>query len=82
MRYMPVAVIVSHSFERQPRHPEPPATELQHLGHERKRLQLPPFVERRQYLGLAAHLDDLADTESEQLLLGSLCCLQPGTRCR
>ena len=42
MRYMPVEPIVSHSFSGQLVHPEPPAAELQHLGHERERLQLAP----------------------------------------
>ena len=59
-------------LERQLRHPEPPAAELQHLGHERERLQLAPLVERRQDLGLAAHLDDLADAQVEQLVRGDL----------
>ena len=51
-------------------HPEPPAAELQHLGHERERLQLAPPVEGGQDLGLAANLDDLADAETEHLLTG------------
>jgi hypothetical protein len=44
-----------------PVHPEPPATELQHLRHERQRLQLAIAVQRGEDLLLAAHLDELTD---------------------
>ena len=52
--------------------PEPLPTPSEHLGHERKAVQLAVLVERRQYLSLAAHLDDLADAQVERLSHGHL----------
>ena len=55
--------MVSQSFDGQLVHPDPPAAPGQHLGHERQPVELTALVERGQDLGLAAHLDDLADAQ-------------------
>jgi hypothetical protein len=44
-----------------PVHPESPTGELEHLGHERQRLQLAIAVQRGEDLFLAAYLDEFAD---------------------
>ena len=67
-------------LQRQLVHPEPPATELQHLRHEGQRLQLTSGINGGQDLGLAAHLDDLADAQVEVLACGfflGLHCITP-----
>src|SRR6266511_3372909 len=54
--------------------PEPPSAELPHLGHERQRLELAAVVEGREDLGLAPHLDQLTDTQVEDVSGGCLGC--------
>jgi hypothetical protein len=56
--------------------PQPLAGELQHLRHERQRIQPAPLVEGGQDLARRAHLDELADPQLEILGLGGL----PGPR--
>jgi hypothetical protein len=51
--------------------------ELQHLGHERQRIEFTAFVERGQDLGVAAHLDNLADAQAEPAALHDLVSPQP-----
>ena len=45
--------------------PESLPAELEHLRHERKRVQRALRIERAKYLLFAPHLDDVADTQIE-----------------
>ena len=66
----PAVVDLVAALERPLLHPEPLAGELEHLRHERQRLQPAPLVERRQDLLRASHLDEVAGTQVEALRVG------------